>query len=137
MIRGSQVDQSNIVRRKFKVNWHEEEARTKLHILISLARSQRALSRILESVADVAEKTEPAGERLVEQMEALSKYQRQIAVKMIGIKIRKKPAESLKTVDQPNAGSLPSSNYFCEGIVFYCLSVLYFTSIRMLNVRSH
>ncbi|GAB7055030.1 MULTISPECIES: hypothetical protein [Paenibacillus] len=90
MIRGSQVDQSNIVRRKFKVNWHEEEARTKLHILISLARSQRALSRILESVADVAEKTEPAGERLVEQMEALSKYQRQIAVKMIGIKIRKK-----------------------------------------------
>lgn len=87
MIRGSQVDQSNIVRRKFKVNWHEEEARTKLHILISLARSQRALSRILESVADVAEKTEPAGERLVEQMEALSKYQRQIAVKMIGIKM--------------------------------------------------
>nr|WP_245247435.1 MULTISPECIES: hypothetical protein [unclassified Paenibacillus] len=56
----------------------------------SLARSQRALARILESVADVTVKTRAAEQRLVEQIEAISRYQRQIAVKMIGIKIRRK-----------------------------------------------
>lgn len=72
------------------MNWHEEEARTKLHILNSLARSQRALARILESIADVTENTGAAEQRLVEQMEAISRYQRQVAVKMLGIQIRRK-----------------------------------------------
>lgn len=81
---------------KPEINWQEEEARIKLHILNSLARSQRALARILESIADVMEHREhrehrkAAEGRLGEQIEAISRYQRQIAVKMIGVKIRRK-----------------------------------------------
>lgn len=71
------------------MNWHEEENKVKLHILHSLARSQRALARMIESVADVIEGSEAAARKLSEQIEAISRYQRQIAVKMTGVRIRR------------------------------------------------
>ncbi|MFD0678896.1 MULTISPECIES: hypothetical protein [unclassified Paenibacillus] len=74
------------------MNWHEEENRTKLHILNSLARSQRALARIIESMADMAERSASSGtaaDKLVEQLEAISRYQRQLTEKISGIRIRK------------------------------------------------
>jgi hypothetical protein len=74
------------------MNWHEEENRTKLHILNSLARSQRALARIIESMAEISESSASSGaaaERLVEQLEAISRYQRQLTEKITGIRIYK------------------------------------------------
>lgn len=70
----------------------QEEAvqlKLKLHILQSLARSQRALTVMMESMAKVVEGSSFVAKGLVEQIDAISKYQRQIAVKMIGLKIRK------------------------------------------------
>ncbi|MCZ8513579.1 hypothetical protein O9H85_14275 [Paenibacillus filicis] len=71
------------------MNWHEEENRVKLHVLHSLARSQRALARIIESMADMAEGAESLSGDLGRQLEAISRYQREIAVKMIGVRIRR------------------------------------------------
>lgn len=82
------------------MNWHEEENRTKLHILNSLARSQRALARIIESVADMSEGAASSGrsgpsdpgetaDQIVVQLEAISRYQRQLTEKLTGIRIRK------------------------------------------------
>ncbi|TVY11840.1 hypothetical protein [Paenibacillus cremeus] len=72
------------------MSWQEQENRTKLHILNSLARSQRALARIMESIADVVEGTEPTAQKLAEHIEAISKYQRQLSSKMMGIRLRRK-----------------------------------------------
>ncbi|WP_028547593.1 hypothetical protein [Paenibacillus sp. UNC451MF] len=71
---------------------HEEDIqlKLKLHILKSLARSQRALAVIMESMAEVVEGSHYVAKGLVEQIESISNYQRQIAVKMIGLKIRRK-----------------------------------------------
>lgn len=68
----------------------DEQDRVKLHILNSLARSQRALARMMESMADVVGQSEPAAQKLVEQIDAISRYQREVAVKMIGVKIRRR-----------------------------------------------
>jgi len=67
----------------------DETNRAKLHILNSLARSQRALAKIIEIMADTAEYTK-AGQTLIDQIDAISRYQRQIAGKMIGIRFRRK-----------------------------------------------
>ncbi|MCS7458817.1 hypothetical protein N0M98_01580 [Paenibacillus doosanensis] len=71
------------------MNWHYEENKLKLHILHSLARSQRALARIIESMADVSEIPAASAERVAEQIDAISRYQKQLAVKLTGIRIRK------------------------------------------------
>ncbi|WP_282941173.1 hypothetical protein [Paenibacillus sp. RC67] len=68
----------------------EVQLKLKLHILKSLARSQRALTVMLESIAEVVEGSQYVAKGLVEQIDSISKYQRQIAVKMIGLKIRRK-----------------------------------------------
>lgn len=73
------------------MNWHEEENKTKLHILNSLARSQRALACIIESMAETA-KSPSAGlnpHKLSEQTEAISRLQRQLMERITGIRIRK------------------------------------------------
>ncbi len=71
------------------MNWHEEENKVKIDILHSLARSQRALARIIESMADVVEGSEAAARNLSRHMEAVGRYQRQISVKAAGIRIRR------------------------------------------------
>lgn len=89
------------------MNWHEAENKVKLHILHSLARSQRALARMLESMAEMvqsyAESGSPdrsdsgsgtgsslvPGEKLLEQLTAISGCQKQLAVKLTGIRIRR------------------------------------------------
>ncbi|UUZ84319.1 hypothetical protein LJK88_11785 [Paenibacillus sp. P26] len=71
------------------MNFRVEENRVKLHVLHSLARSQRALARMIEQMADVVEASGPTAGRLAEQIDAISRYQRVIAVKMLGVRIRK------------------------------------------------
>lgn len=89
------------------MNWHEAENEVKLHLLRSLARSQRALARILESVADTAQpSSSPGADRpgpgqapasfsgehvdlLVRQLAVLSSCQQQLTEKLTGIRIRK------------------------------------------------
>jgi hypothetical protein len=73
------------------MNWHVEENKAKLHILISLARSQRALARMIESMSDVA--THSRGglscEQQARQLRAISAYQRQLSGQIARIRIRK------------------------------------------------
>ncbi|MFH5182134.1 hypothetical protein ACHHV8_05570 [Paenibacillus sp. TAB 01] len=94
------------------MNWHQAENEVKLHLLRSLARSQRALARILESVADTAAAAQPgprpgsdrsdprpgqasgfsSGDNvdlLIRQLTVLSSCQQQLTEKLTGIRLRK------------------------------------------------
>lgn len=66
------------------------QIKLKLHILESLARSQRALAVMMESMSEVVKGSQDIAKGLAEQIESISRYQREIAVKMIGVKIRRK-----------------------------------------------
>jgi hypothetical protein len=57
----------------------------KLDILNSLARSQRALARILESVADTVEAYPPPVDQVIGNLEAISRYQLTLAQKISGL----------------------------------------------------
>jgi hypothetical protein len=61
------------------------EERIKLHILVSLARSQRALARILENVADTAEASGQAADDVADNLRAISQYQRILTAKITGM----------------------------------------------------
>ncbi|MCD1258102.1 hypothetical protein B5M42_004515 [Paenibacillus athensensis] len=55
-----------------------------LHLLTSLARSQRALSRIVESVADQAAASDRIAKEIAGHLEALCRYQGAMITKFIG-----------------------------------------------------
>ena len=60
--------------------WNRE--RVELHMLISLARSQRALCRIIESVADHMEGSEQLAGHVAENLKSISDYQRTVDVEI-------------------------------------------------------
>jgi hypothetical protein len=60
-----------------------------LHMLTSLARSQRALSRIIESVAEQVEGSEALATDVLENMKLISTYQKVLIRKITGMKKRK------------------------------------------------
>jgi hypothetical protein len=57
----------------------------KLDILQSLAASQKALARMVENIADITDHSESLSQYLRDNIEAISKYQRTLAVKMTGM----------------------------------------------------
>lgn len=59
----------------------------KLDIMESLARSQRALAKILESVSETTDASEETAVKLRENIRVLAEYQRAIMVKMLGIEV--------------------------------------------------
>jgi hypothetical protein len=65
-----------------------DRARLELHILASLARSQRALARIVEAVADQVEDSKQATGKMIENLEMISAYQRVLVVKISGMRPR-------------------------------------------------
>jgi hypothetical protein len=65
-----------------------DRARLELHILASLARSQRALARIVEAVADQVEDSKQATGKIIENLEMISAYQRVLVVRISGIRPR-------------------------------------------------
>ncbi|MEW9700268.1 hypothetical protein [Paenibacillus sp. SI8] len=68
-----------------------------LHMLTSLARSQRALCRIMEAIADQVETSGELVKHVSENLEAISKYQRALVYKITKLSPRKrrkgKPAD--------------------------------------------
>ncbi|MFD2612386.1 hypothetical protein [Paenibacillus gansuensis] len=62
----------------------------KIDILESLARSQKALAKIIENMAEQTEHAHGLSENLAENMQALSKYQLSLASKMSGITVHSK-----------------------------------------------
>jgi len=66
----------------------DKQNEIKLDILQSLARSQRALSTIIESIADVTKLSSKAAEGLLENIQEISQYQKVLAVKLAGIHLR-------------------------------------------------
>ncbi|MZQ85987.1 hypothetical protein GQF01_28185 [Paenibacillus sp. 5J-6] len=71
-----------------KIN--EREQLIKLDILESLARSQRALARIIESVADSVESSPQLAGQIADNLTSIVGYQRILAKKIIGLPIRLK-----------------------------------------------
>lgn len=67
----------------------DEQNRIRLDILKSLARSQRALAAILESIADVSSQSEPAALHLMEHLDAIGRHQSVLAYKILGIRLRR------------------------------------------------
>jgi len=68
-------------------NVRMKEKLVKLHILVSLAKSQRALSRIITNIADVSDVSKHTPERLLRHVEEISRYQKVLAAKISGIRI--------------------------------------------------
>jgi hypothetical protein len=77
-----------------------------LHILTSLARSQRALARIIEAVADQVEDSGQIAEHFSENIKLLSTYQRILAMKITRSKLRKKyfSTPGIPWINQRKAG---------------------------------
>lgn len=69
------------------MNWKERENELKLDILESLARSQKALARMIESMADVSEGVSGSAQALRANIMALVRCQRALAGKIGGIRI--------------------------------------------------
>ncbi|WP_426448789.1 hypothetical protein ACP26L_29300 [Paenibacillus sp. S-38] len=69
------------------MNRWEFEQEIKLDMLHSLARSQRALARMLEAVAEVGVSTEAAARHLADNLQAISAYQRAMTVKITGLTV--------------------------------------------------
>ncbi|SFK71700.1 hypothetical protein SAMN03159341_101238 [Paenibacillus sp. 1_12] len=81
-----------------------EQQRIQQHILTSLARSQRALTQMLEAVADITQQSADAQissesiisnpketvQRVVDHIQLISNYQRQLAAKITGISIQRR-----------------------------------------------
>lgn len=65
----------------------ERENELKLDILESLARSQRALARIIEGMADVTGNVPGSSDALRENISTISRYQLVLAEKITGIRI--------------------------------------------------
>lgn len=63
------------------------ENRLKLDILESLARSQKALARMIENMADVTGQSDAASRELVSNAKWIGKYQIALAEKMTGMRI--------------------------------------------------
>lgn len=70
------------------------ERAVKLELVASIARSQHALARILESVADVAVSSEPLAQSLRSNIEQLCELQQMLAESVTGIKLGKAKARS-------------------------------------------
>ncbi|CAH1229922.1 hypothetical protein PAECIP111891_06574 [Paenibacillus allorhizoplanae] len=68
--------------------WNRE--RVELHMLISLARSQRALCRIIESVADHVENSEQLAGHVADNLKSISDYQHALMLKLTKQSTRKR-----------------------------------------------
>lgn len=68
----------------------QKEDIIKLHILQSLARSQRALATMIENMADISTHSSKVSKHLLENIETITKYQELIAAKLIGLRFRRR-----------------------------------------------
>jgi len=66
----------------------DRENEAKLDILNAVARSQTAIARMIESIADVTEQSDPMAVRLRDNIRVMSNYQLAIARKLTGMRIR-------------------------------------------------
>lgn len=57
----------------------------KLELLESLSRSQRALARMMENMAEFTDYSPQMAKHLIEHIEVISKYQRILTTKLTGI----------------------------------------------------
>jgi hypothetical protein len=66
----------------------ETKERVKLDVLVSLARCQKALTRMLECVADQAAGLELASAEAVAELRAIAKHQAVLTAKLTGAVVR-------------------------------------------------
>lgn len=76
-------------------DWNQERERLELHMMTSLARSQRALSRIIEAVADHMEGSEELAGHVADNLKTISEYQRALMLKLMN------PSKSSRVVGKP------------------------------------
>ncbi|WP_068620043.1 hypothetical protein [Paenibacillus tuaregi] len=65
------------------------EHEIKLQLVQSLAKSQAAIARILDSIADVTEQSETASKQLCENIRVLTNYQSAMAGMLTGIRLNR------------------------------------------------
>jgi hypothetical protein len=68
------------------MNYSQRSNELKLDILESLARSQRAISCIIENVADVTSISDKTARHVLENLDVITKYQHSIANKLCSIR---------------------------------------------------
>lgn len=69
------------------MNANERELNIKLDMLEALSRSQQALVRIIQSVADVSDQAPGFSRHLFDNMEVLSQYQKALAEHLVTIRV--------------------------------------------------
>lgn len=69
------------------MSWRQRENELKLDILESLAKSQRALARMIEAMADVSGDVSGFSAALRGNISILSRYQKVLAEKIVGIRV--------------------------------------------------
>ncbi|MDF2671579.1 MAG: hypothetical protein K0R67_3885 [Paenibacillus sp.] len=67
------------------MSWIRQRNEVKLDLLQSLARSQRALARMIEALADVTEQSSETAANLKDNIHSITEYQRAMAEKVMGI----------------------------------------------------
>ncbi|SEC70718.1 hypothetical protein [Paenibacillus sp. GP183] len=72
----------------------QDRARLELHILASLARSQRALARMIEAVADQVADSKQAAGKMIENLEMISAYQRILVVRITSANVKERQTRS-------------------------------------------
>ena len=76
------ADYSRLVRMRSCEGLESGAGALELHMLTSLARSQRALCRIIESVADHMEGSEQLAGHMADNLKTISDYQRAMMLKL-------------------------------------------------------
>ncbi len=66
----------------------ERETDLKLDILASLARSQKALARLMECVGDIGESSERMKFKLLDNLNVIGRYQMALGSRIAGVRIR-------------------------------------------------
>lgn len=66
----------------------DRENEAKLGILSAVARSQTAIARMMESIADVTEHSDPMAAQLRDNIRVMTNYQLAMARKLTGMRIR-------------------------------------------------
>ncbi len=69
---------------------HDQQDIVKLDLLRSLARSQRALTRMLESMADSLEASRPLSRQFADHLEVIGRYQKVLTLQIMGLRIKKR-----------------------------------------------
>ncbi len=90
----------------------EQKNEVKLDLLKSLARSQKALARIIETVSIVTEVSPETARKLADHIYLIEEYQRNLTRKLTGIKVYDRKSKE-PSAPWLSSGLIDKSHDFC------------------------